>query len=119
LPELPSLRFGRAQAPPRRAYRPAPEGLELMFAGYDRVFGRAGPVPPPGLAAPRSAFADDVTAIAAPRDGGADEFEGEETGQYALAEIGGEVHVGESAPEEDSDDMPTVVRARAAYGKKS
>ena len=43
LPELPSLRLGRAQPPARRGYRPPPEGLERMFGGYDRAFGRARP----------------------------------------------------------------------------
>jgi hypothetical protein len=37
LPELASLRFGRAQPPPRRGYRPAPIGLDVMFEGYDRA----------------------------------------------------------------------------------
>ena len=41
LPELPSLRLGRAQPAPRRGYRPPPEGLERMFGGYDRAFGSA------------------------------------------------------------------------------
>ncbi|WP_433932915.1 DUF4139 domain-containing protein [Sorangium cellulosum] len=36
LPELPSLRLSRAQRPPRRGYRPAPEGLDAMFEGFDR-----------------------------------------------------------------------------------
>lgn len=45
LPELPSLRFGRAQPPPKKAYRPPPEGLDRMFAGYDAAFG--GPAPAP------------------------------------------------------------------------
>lgn len=44
LPELPSLRFGRAQAPPRRGYRPPPAGLEALFQGYDATF--AGKAPP-------------------------------------------------------------------------
>lgn len=39
LPELPSLRLGRAQSPPRRGYRPPPPGLDQMFVGYDRAFG--------------------------------------------------------------------------------
>ncbi|AKT42841.1 DUF4139 domain-containing protein [Chondromyces crocatus] len=59
LPELGSLRFGRAQAPPRRGYRPPPEGLDALFEGYDRfakalppsvaaqIEGRGGPPPPP------------------------------------------------------------------------
>jgi hypothetical protein len=38
LPELPSLRLGRKQPPAKKAYRPAPEGLEQMFRGYDRAF---------------------------------------------------------------------------------
>jgi len=36
LPELASLRLGRAQPPARRGYRPAEPGLERMFAGHDR-----------------------------------------------------------------------------------
>ncbi|MFO0659025.1 MAG: DUF4139 domain-containing protein [Polyangiaceae bacterium] len=36
LPELPSLRLGRAQPTPKKCYRPAPPGLERLFAGYDR-----------------------------------------------------------------------------------
>jgi hypothetical protein len=35
LPELPSLRLGRAQPKPKRGYRPPPPGLDEMFAGYD------------------------------------------------------------------------------------
>ncbi len=49
LPELPSLRFGRAQAPARRGYRSPPPGLEALFAGYDLTF--AGKVLPPAAAA--------------------------------------------------------------------
>ena len=37
LPELRSLRIGRAQAPRRLGYRPPPAGLEAMFEGYDRA----------------------------------------------------------------------------------
>ena len=37
LPVLKSLRIGRAQAAPRRAYRPPPTGLDALFAGFDRV----------------------------------------------------------------------------------
>lgn len=42
LPELPSLRIGRAQPPPRRGYRPPPEGLDALFAGYDQAFAKDG-----------------------------------------------------------------------------
>ena len=37
LPELRSLRIGRAQAAPRKGYRPPPAGLDAMFEGYDRA----------------------------------------------------------------------------------
>ncbi len=52
LPELPSLRLGRAQPPARRGYRPPPEGLERMFSGYDRAF--TGVALPPKTLAPPS-----------------------------------------------------------------
>lgn len=38
LPELPSLRLGKARPKARASYRPAPSGLEAMFSGYDRGF---------------------------------------------------------------------------------
>jgi hypothetical protein len=38
LPELPSLRLGRAQQPRARSFRAAPEGLDRLFEGYDRAF---------------------------------------------------------------------------------
>ncbi len=53
MPTLPSLRFGRAQPPPKRAFRPPPGGVEAMFDGYDRAFAKtlattlAPPPPPP------------------------------------------------------------------------
>ncbi len=37
LPELPSLRFGRAQPPAKKGYRAAPPGLDRMFEGHDRA----------------------------------------------------------------------------------
>ena len=53
LPELPSLRFGRAQPPARRGYRPPPAGLDALFAGYDRVFSPpGGATSPPQLEVP-------------------------------------------------------------------
>ena len=36
LPELRSLRLGRAQPPRRLGYRPPPAGLDAMFEGHDR-----------------------------------------------------------------------------------
>lgn len=38
LPELPSLRLGKARPKARASYRAAPGGLDSMFAGYDRGF---------------------------------------------------------------------------------
>ena len=43
LPELHSLRFGRAQPPPARGYRAPPQDLDRLFAGYDRGFEAAPP----------------------------------------------------------------------------
>lgn len=56
LPELPSLRFGRAQPPKKRPPRPAPAGVDEMFAAY-LAFRPAPPPPPPppkGRPAPSS-----------------------------------------------------------------
>jgi len=49
LPELPSLRLGRAQPPPRKGYRAPPKGLDRMFEGHDRSLARQEPLlkPPP------------------------------------------------------------------------
>ncbi len=54
LPELPSLRLGRAQPPPKKAYRPPPAGLDRMFEAYDDSRGGAsfGAPPPPRKPAP-------------------------------------------------------------------
>src|SRR5262249_42581452 len=45
LPELPSLRLGRAQPPARRGYRSPPAGLDELFAGYERAFRNASSSP--------------------------------------------------------------------------
>lgn len=44
LPELPSLRIGRAQPPRKTGFRPPPEGLDALFAGYDAATTQ--PTPP-------------------------------------------------------------------------
>lgn len=41
LPELPSLRLGRAQTVQKRGFRPAPKGLETLFSGFDEAMKRA------------------------------------------------------------------------------
>jgi hypothetical protein len=50
LPELSSFRLGRAQPKPKRAFRPMPEGLDQMFAGYDQALNAFRPAPLPPLA---------------------------------------------------------------------
>lgn len=49
LPVLPSLRIGRAQAPPRTGYRAAPADLDALFGGWDRAMVDLGltSAPPP------------------------------------------------------------------------
>ncbi|XXT20500.1 DUF4139 domain-containing protein [Sorangium sp. So ce429] len=71
LPELASLRLSRAQRPPRRGYRPAPEGLDAMFEGFDR-FVAALPQPaartkaaPPRLPPPSPVDDDEPTSMPA------------------------------------------------------
>ncbi len=58
LPELSSWRIGTAQPRPKPAFRPLPDGLDALFAGYDRVgpspaieptAGAAAPPPPPPM----------------------------------------------------------------------
>lgn len=43
LPELPSLRFGRAIPPQKRGYRAPPPGLETMFEAYDAAMDKMQP----------------------------------------------------------------------------
>lgn len=63
MPELPSLRMGRAQPAKAAGYRPAPAGLDTMFAGYDAGFPAVS-----GGAAP--GFTVTVDGPAVPRDQG-------------------------------------------------
>lgn len=51
LPELASLRLGRAQPPARKGYRPPPEGLDALFEGYDRFLAGLPPPNEPAAAA--------------------------------------------------------------------
>lgn len=52
LPELKSLRIGRAQpAPGRSGWRAPPPGLDELFAGFDEVWGSRRPPPPLSAAA--------------------------------------------------------------------
>jgi hypothetical protein len=47
LPELPSLRLGRAQPPARKGYREPPPDLDALFEGWDQVATSVAPPPPP------------------------------------------------------------------------
>lgn len=62
LPTLPSLRFGRAQPPPKRAFRAAPGGVDAMFDGYDRAYRALPEVPSPAPAAQPLWAMDDLRA---------------------------------------------------------
>ena len=67
LPELPSLRFGRAQPAQRSGYRPAPEGLDRLFVGYDRGF-TGGQTPPDGMPSEPSALSASAPERTPPTD---------------------------------------------------
>jgi len=59
LPELRTLRIGRAQRPRPSGYRPPPQGLDALFADFDRAFSAAPapePPPPPPQAMPTGAL---------------------------------------------------------------
>src|SRR6185369_5115727 len=59
LPELKSLRIGRAQPPPQRSgWRDPPPGLDELFSGFDAAWARR-PAPPP---MPQAAAATTVPA---------------------------------------------------------
>lgn len=55
LPEMRALRFGRAQPPARKGYRPPPIGLEAMFEGHDRALLGGATVTPTDIGALLSA----------------------------------------------------------------
>lgn len=75
LPQLPSLRIGRAQPPPRTGYRELPEGLDTLFAGYDRCVLPARPSAPvlTGAPGPTAGYAgaQGLPTQAVPPSGGA------------------------------------------------
>lgn len=93
LPELPSLRLGRAQQPRSKGYRPPPEGLESMFAGFDAAFGGALPV---GSLSPKPLPPPAPRALAA-RKSQVDEREKSLKDEYE----GADYDSGEPAPEAD------------------
>lgn len=52
LPKVPSIRIGRRQPAPARAWRPPPEGAEALFADFDRAFPPRAPTRQPVAEAP-------------------------------------------------------------------
>ncbi|MDI1478027.1 DUF4139 domain-containing protein [Polyangium sp. y55x31] len=72
LPELQSLRFGRAQPPAKRGYRPPPPGLDAMFESYDAGMAKMPrpartDVPPPPAPRPGAPPPPPSNAAAPPR----------------------------------------------------
>ncbi len=94
LPELPSLRLGRAQPSRHRGYRAPPPGLDRMFAGHDRAFGTA--TFGMGIGPPRSAS----TPTPAPEPALDDDDEG---AGNALSEASGDLDL-------ESEAMPKRAR---------
>ncbi|MFO0572450.1 MAG: DUF4139 domain-containing protein [Polyangia bacterium] len=90
LPELPSLRLGRAQAGPRRGYRPPPDGLERMFAGYDQAFAAVPqstlPPPPLGGLPPPPLGEEDSEKLELPHEGSTSASLDDEPTMAAMAE---------------------------------
>ncbi|WP_437734651.1 DUF4139 domain-containing protein [Sorangium sp. So ce1335] len=109
LPELASLRLSRAQRPPRRGYRPAPEGLDAMFEGFDR-FVAALPAPaartkgaPPELPPPAREQGEAERALGPAGLAGDARMAGEELLEMARR-----------APSTDAPPPPTTARPPAA-----
>lgn len=58
LPELQSLRLGRAQPAKRSGFREPPEGLDALFSAHDQAFGGPGMQPPSDLRLSTSAYTE-------------------------------------------------------------
>jgi Domain of unknown function (DUF4139) len=71
LPELPSLRIGRARPEPRRGFRPPPPDLDRMFASFDEAFA------PPPAEEPATSYAAPVSMTSGDLDGFAEAEEDE------------------------------------------
>lgn len=97
LPELPALRYGRAQPPARKSFRPPPAGLERMFQGHDDAFGRS--APSGGAAAPEPMPSAQALG---------DDLEDTPTGIFDLKEKDREFEAREEAP------LPKKSKGRAA-----
>lgn len=65
LPTLPTLRFGRAQAPAKAGWRPPPTGLDRMFDGYQRVFGPVPQASPPPIRDQRAMLTEEEESFGA------------------------------------------------------
>jgi hypothetical protein len=58
MPELQSLRLGRAQPAKRSGFREPPEGLDALFKSHDEAFGGPGMAPPSDLRLSTSAYTE-------------------------------------------------------------
>jgi hypothetical protein len=98
LPELPSIRIGRAQPPPpaRAGFRPAPQGAGMLFSDYDRdrmslllMLPAPSPYSLPTMAAPADLEEGFVPSDppAAPRSGGRREKERKKTSRRELRDM--------------------------------
>jgi hypothetical protein len=104
LPELTSWRIGRAQAPRRPAFRPLPDDLGTLFAGWERDRGRHKPPPPSGGKPSGGVSVRHAPAKPAASTGFEDERTAEWDVDRAQASLGHrEEEVGLSAELEDDD----------------
>ena len=107
LPELRSLRLGRAQpAPPRRGYRPPPAGLDELFASYDGAAAAAAPpLPPPAPPPPAEKVAYGMQGESFDEGGGGGAFQPQSFGA-ADEETRAAVATGSPAPKRMAMPMP-------------
>jgi Domain of unknown function (DUF4139) len=119
LPELPSLRFGRATPPKKRGYRPPPVGLEGMFEAYDQAMAQMRSTAT--VDALRSAPPPRPAPMAAPRGGpGGSSGESAKTmvGGYAMARAAdeGDGYVTFGAREEPTERAKGEARSQTRAG---
>jgi hypothetical protein len=114
LPELASLRLGRAQPSARKGYRAAPEGLDALFEGYDRFVAEA---PRPALSPRRRALPPVTKTLDLLSEGGASPEAMETTPVSALADDSvGQLTEITAYEREQVFDMPTRLTLPSADG---
>lgn len=120
LPELPSLRFGRAAPPQKRGYRPPPPGLETMFEAYDNEMKKMvstvtvdalRAAPPPPSAAPRQAGPMNMPPPGFGPPGTMQTLTGGYAPRPAMADLDDDYDEGMVAQGRPKGRMPTATRA--------